>query len=108
MYNNTLKKYISINRLGSSVSSTLASKLDGPRGPWIDPRCRHRRESLLKLSDFFYKLRTMITSKSRTKIGVSKDTVEGDLTTIVQSSPQFEEFQIMELQDLPTDHMRGG
>ena len=39
------------NRLGSSVSRTLASKLDGPRGPWFDP-C-HRRESFQKLSDFF-------------------------------------------------------
>ena len=28
------------NRLGSSVSRTLASKLVGPRGPWFDPRRR--------------------------------------------------------------------
>ena len=45
--------------LDSSFSSTLASQLGGPRGPWIDPRrrcnCRHcrRRESLQKLQIFF-------------------------------------------------------
>ena len=43
---------ITFNRLGSSVSSTLASKLVGPRGPWFDPR--HSVEgSLLKLGEFF-------------------------------------------------------
>ena len=51
--------------LDSSFSSTLASQLGGPRGPWIDPRrrcnCRRcrRRESLQKLSVFFHKLRFM-------------------------------------------------
>ena len=80
-YKQRLKPLAFIIRLGSSVSSTLASQLGGPRGPWIKSRrrcnCRHCRrwESILKLGGFFYKLRTMNTSKSRTKIGVSKDTI---------------------------------
>ena len=34
------KTFNSHHWLDSSFSSTLASQIDGPRGPWIDPRRR--------------------------------------------------------------------
>ena len=58
------------NRPRSSVSSMVASKLDGPRGPWIDPCLGNHSKNC---EYFFYKLRTKNCSKSRTKIGMSVD-----------------------------------
>ena len=77
-----------------------------------------------KIVCFFYKLRTMNYSKSRTKIGCQKTQLEivEDLDNdfpvqygtelyrkiIIQVPLEVQKLQIMELQDVPTDHMRGG